>query len=112
MLRSEALPGRCSSPHSLRAASAPSASRSPPRDIGSYDETYFDNLNPTPDGYHDLLCKFDTYDIFQTAIEGEVLEVLITGVEPVREPEEQCVLEAEDAYVAAKSGKGDIPLFI
>jgi hypothetical protein len=48
-------------------------------DIGSYDETYFDNLNPVPDGYYDLLCKFDTYDIFQTANEGEVLEVLITG---------------------------------
>lgn len=48
-------------------------------DIGSYDEAYFDNLNPMLDGKYDLLCKFDTYDIFGEAVSGEDVTIKITG---------------------------------
>ena len=48
-------------------------------DIGSYDEAYFDKLNPTPDGYPDLLCKFFTVDIFGEGVSGEEVPIKITG---------------------------------
>jgi hypothetical protein len=32
-------------------------------DVGGPDDTYFDNWNPTPDGYPDMTCHFLTFDL-------------------------------------------------
>lgn len=33
------------------------------KDVGAFDDTFFDNLDPLPDGYPDLTCHFVTYDL-------------------------------------------------
>jgi len=33
------------------------------KDVGSYDASFPDNLNPTPDGYDDLTCHFVTFNL-------------------------------------------------
>ena len=48
------------------------------KDVGSFDETFFDNLNPTPDGYPDLTCHFVTYDLGLTD-SSAFADLTITG---------------------------------
>ncbi len=47
-------------------------------DIGSYDEAFFDNLNPTPDGFVDLVCHFVTAEIAALGL-GEDITVEVHG---------------------------------
>lgn len=35
-------------------------------DVGAYDEAFFDNIDPIPDGYDDLTCHFITMDLGAT----------------------------------------------
>jgi len=73
-------------------------------DVGAPDETFFDGLDPNPDGYLDLTCHFVTTELTELDDTSTTCDLTITGCDDGVE----CSSTSDGYYVATASDSVNI----